>query len=107
MKKWYGTMVFIFARPTDWMPIPVRICWSEKDWRSLRDIGAEVDFRRPRRMMEAERRMESMFVIIKDRSVCEVWGQYEDLCRLRAWVQSRDVRLRLLLQHLCLSSRGR
>ena len=75
MKKWYGTMVFIFARPTDWMPIPVRICWSEKDWRSLRDMGAEVDLRRPRRIMAAERRMESMFVIIKDRSVCEVWGQ--------------------------------
>jgi hypothetical protein len=57
------------------MPIPVRICWSEKDWRSLLDMGAEVDLRRPRRIMAAERRMESMFVIIKDRSVCEVWGQ--------------------------------
>jgi hypothetical protein len=34
-----------------------------------------VDLRRPRRIMAAERRMESMFVIIKDRSVCEVWGQ--------------------------------
>ena len=26
MKKWYGTMVRILARPTDWIPMPVRIC---------------------------------------------------------------------------------
>jgi hypothetical protein len=54
------------------MPIPVRICWSEKDWRSLREMGAEVDFRRPRRIIAAERRIERMFVIMKDRSVCGV-----------------------------------
>jgi hypothetical protein len=51
------------------MPMPVKICWSEKDCSSLRDMGAEVDFRRPRRIMAAERRMERMFVTIKDRSV--------------------------------------
>jgi hypothetical protein len=54
--------------------MPVRICWSEKDCSSLRDIGAEVDFRRPSRMMVAERRMESMFVIIKERRVCGGWS---------------------------------
>jgi hypothetical protein len=26
MKKWYDTMYCIFARPIDWMPIPVTIC---------------------------------------------------------------------------------
>lgn len=26
MKKWYGTIYFIFARPIDWMPMPVMIC---------------------------------------------------------------------------------
>lgn len=36
-------------------------------------MGAEVDFRRPRRIIAAERRMERMFVIMKDRSVCECW----------------------------------
>jgi hypothetical protein len=51
------------------MPIPVRICWSEKDCSSLRDIGAEVDFRRPSRIMEAERRIERRLVIMKERSV--------------------------------------
>jgi len=56
------------------MPIPVRICWSEKDWRSFREMGAEVDFRRPSRMMVAERRMERMLVIMKERRVCEVWS---------------------------------
>jgi len=53
------------------MPIPVRICWSEKDCSSLRLMGAEVDFRRPSRMMVAERRMERMLVIMKER---RVWG---------------------------------
>lgn len=51
--------------------MPVRICWSEKDCSSLRDIGADVDFRRPSRMMVAERRIERMFVIMKDNRVCE------------------------------------
>ena len=67
-------MVFIFASPTDWMPMPVRICWSEKDWRSFRDMGAEVDFRRPSRIMVAERRIERMLVIIKESRVYEVWS---------------------------------
>ena len=26
IKKWYGTMDFIFAKATHWMPIPVMIC---------------------------------------------------------------------------------
>lgn len=43
-------MLCIFARPTDWIAIPVSICWSEKDRRSLRGIldgyGDEVDSRR-------------------------------------------------------------
>jgi len=51
------------------MPIPVRICWSEKDCRSFRHTGAEVDLRRPRKMMMAERKMESRFVIMKERRV--------------------------------------
>lgn len=63
--------MFILASPTDWMPMPVRICWSEKDCSSLRDIGADVDFRRPSRMMVAERRIERMFVIMKDKRVYE------------------------------------
>jgi hypothetical protein len=35
-------------------------------------MGAEVDFRRPSRIMVAESRMERMLVIMKDRSVCRV-----------------------------------
>lgn len=71
MKKWYGTIVFILARPTDWMPMPVRICWSEKDCRSFRLTGAEVDLRRPRRMMAPESRKETKFVMMKERRVPE------------------------------------
>lgn len=63
-------MVFIFARPTDWMPIPVMICWSEKLRSSFRHIGAEVDFFKPSRMMEELRMRETKFVMMKARRVC-------------------------------------
>lgn len=69
IKKWYGVMLFIFANATDWMPIPVRICWSEKDCSSLRHIGADVDFRRPRRIIMAESVIESKLVMMKERRV--------------------------------------
>lgn len=35
----------------------------------MRDMGAEVDFRRPRRMMVAESRMERTLVMMKDKRV--------------------------------------
>ena len=60
----------IFARATHWMPMPVRICWSEKLLSSLRHIGAEVDLRRPRRMIVALRQRQMKFVIMKERSTC-------------------------------------
>lgn len=62
-------MVFILARPMDWIPMPVMICWSENERRSFRHIGAEVDLRRPRRMIMELSRMDMKFVIIKERRV--------------------------------------
>lgn len=35
-------------------------------------MGAEVDFRRPSRIMVAERRMERMLVIMKERRVYKI-----------------------------------
>ena len=60
-------MVSILARPTHWMPMPVRICWSENEESSLRHMGAEVDLRSPKRMMIAESSRERKLVIMKDR----------------------------------------
>jgi hypothetical protein len=50
------------------MPMPVRICWSEKDCSSFRDMGAEVVLRSPRRMMAPARRKDRRLVIMKERS---------------------------------------
>lgn len=47
--------------------MPVMICWSEKESKSFRGIGADVDFRRPRRMMQAERERERKLVMMKER----------------------------------------
>jgi hypothetical protein len=69
MKKWYGTIVFILANPTLWMPIPVMICWSLKERRSLRKTGTDVDLRRPRRIMVEERMRATKLVMMKERSV--------------------------------------
>lgn len=52
-----------------WMPMPVTICWSLKERRSFLHSGAEVDLRRPSRMMAALRDSEMKFVIMKERSV--------------------------------------
>ena len=76
MKKWYETIVFIFARPTDWIPMPVTICWSEKERRSFRAMGADVLLRRPRRMMVEARRREMQFVTMKERRTW--WGLVGD-----------------------------
>lgn len=57
----------ILTSPTDWMPMPVIICWSEKESRSFRGIGALVDFLRLRIIIMALRRRERKFVIMKDR----------------------------------------
>lgn len=49
--------------------MPVTICWSEKERSSLRHIGAEVDLRRPSRMMTALRRSERKFVMMNESRV--------------------------------------
>ena len=67
MKKWYGTIVFIFARPTDWIPMPVTICWSENPSSNFRATGADVDLRRPKRMIIEASKSEMQFVIMKER----------------------------------------
>jgi hypothetical protein len=71
----------------------------------LREMGAEVDFRRPRRTMAAARTIESMFVIMKDRSVC---GRISCCCSGRVCIDRGGfLRLRPLLQHPSASSLAR
>jgi hypothetical protein len=59
--------------------MPVTICWSEKEDSSLRHMGADVDFRSPKRMIMALRRRESRLVIMKERSVWG-WVSWVGLC---------------------------
>lgn len=64
MKKWYGIMEDMCARPMIWMPIPESICWSEKERRSLRGI---LEAERGRRTMVVERRRAVEAVMMKER----------------------------------------
>lgn len=66
MKKWYGIMDFIFASATDWMPIPVMICWSEKERSSLRMTLDSVLRLASPRMMTTERKRDVPAVTIKE-----------------------------------------
>jgi len=68
IKKWYGTMVSIFARPTHWIPMPVMICWSDSERSSLREMrDREAAWRSSARMIQAERRNARPAVMMKER----------------------------------------
>lgn len=66
MKKWYGTIVSILARPTLWRPMPVIICWSEKDSNSFLNIFASFFRRSSWKIIIALRIMAIPAVIMKD-----------------------------------------
>lgn len=71
-KKWYGTIEDTFASPMLWMPMPVRICWSEYELRSLRrrTDSEELLLRASWKMREALRIRETAAVMMKDRRTC-------------------------------------
>ena len=72
IKKWKGTMELILARPTDWMPIPVMICWSERASKNLRGIfQGSNDGESSRKMISALRARAMKAVMIKERRTCE------------------------------------
>lgn len=68
IKKWYGTMVSIFASPTLCRPIPVMICWSEKESNSFLNILASFFRRSSWKMIIALKMMAMPAVITKESS---------------------------------------